>query len=926
MEEQEEDDPPGEVEGAEEPPPPASPSGAVEGKTDDPLTTGLNGEVGKEYAFFSSVVAREKRLNQARSEAVSEHLARLERRMSQAEEDDNQQQAINQTFYSLNNRLSDELAARLEQYLEEELYPDAREMMGKVARWTHQRVKLLEAVLTVLTVALLGLVVLHILPPVGAEAIHTPTPKHVITFHAYDCGQPRNVTALSPGKQHDCLLPHADVEQEEAWYYLLQKVQVTRFKVKRCQVKTSRIVHVCRAMAHVEIYPQEWLFSEEQTVPTAVCLEKWDHGIHRDSYHSDRVYNLTVPGITKVITQPVGNSWVSNSGWSDCRGGNWRKASPEFWGVHYRTRDTATKFKHVVVVEHHQVRLEELDAIIDEENVVTLWRDQIKLPCAVKAKGCVVEDYGTLVWTPPTIAESCPYFRTMKKAVLGIELKDPDRASIFYSQEEASREIEEEDSETTSAFYAKKKLLKLEKREAISRCGGVLYRTDFSNLFLSKEEEIKPLNRLIPPAEMSVLTYVNQQDSFLYKELIHTIREHLEEQRERDCTTDRKKRAFEYARRAAEQHAVLEGETAMISPGQFVTASGEVWYSYHCRRLQVYARGDHTCYNAIPIQIRPADLQRYQELRGLNMTQTNITVSLFLEPRTHRIISVAAPVECGSPLLPMYQTKDGTWVVYDGINMYPTHEPLVLEQQEWEASDLQSKELDFEKGGVYSVEAVRKMERFSQAPRAAQGMIASLAWYERNSASTHAPGTPYQLQELFPNVPDSRAMHALDVFGWLWKMLEKYGRVCSIIVGTGVLYTACTWCLGVALRLFTYPITGNMCLHVATAFFPSLREFLKYPSRMCRTKMHHVRDRGRRPSQSRSRSHSPPIYNEVRRDRSHSPPAETKEDRVENRMALFSQQTAEKTARLLKTVAPLPPTPSLPKEVATLLTEKKTSP
>ena len=103
--------------------------------------------------------------------------------------------------------------------------------------------------------------------------------------------------------------------------------------------------------------------------------------------------------------------------------------------------------------------------------------------------------------------------------------------------------------------------------------------------------------------EMSVVLYANQQDSFLYDEVIALIQAEMTELHHQQCQQQAEMRAGEYARRAAEQQASLDGETAMIAENYFAAAAGEVWYTYQCKPIVVLAIPSDNCYSALPVRL-----------------------------------------------------------------------------------------------------------------------------------------------------------------------------------------------------------------------------------------------------------------------------------------------------------------------------------
>ena len=139
---------------------------------------------------------------------------------------------------------------------------------------------------------------------------------------------------------------------------------------------------------------------------------------------------------------------------------------------------------------------------------------------------------------------------------------------------------------------------------------------------------------------------------------------------------------------------------------------------------------------------------------------------------------------------------------------------------------------DFQGGGIYDAEAIRRMDLFSQAPRAGQGLAASLATQRHPGSHLSAVLST----DLFPDMArfkEALSHPAMGFLNSLWRAIQSYGNICSIVVGTGILIRFSTWLGGVILRLFTTPVVGNPVLHVVGAFFPSFRDFLRDPNGCC---------------------------------------------------------------------------------------------
>jgi hypothetical protein len=84
------------------------------------------------------------------------------------------------------------------------------------------------------------------------------------------------------------------------------------------------------------------------------------------------------------------------------------------------------------------------------------------------------------------------------------------------------------------------------------------------------------------------------------------------------------------------------------------------------------------------------------------------------------------------------------------------------------------------------------------------------------------PGKVMSSHDVWPELPSTDSLSFYAFLDKVWALVEQYGQVCSVIVGTGIVFRMLTWCWGVFLRLTSTPQTANLALHVVAAFFPAL--------------------------------------------------------------------------------------------------------
>ena len=651
-------------------------------------------------------------------------------------------------------------------------------------------------------------------------------PLDKLTFMGYDCARPYNVTTMTMDRLQDyCLSETSEAAIKPITYTLLQRTQRTRFVVQKCRVTRTKMVYGCGTHSHSSLAPPEWRVEEEVPYSVHDCLELWGsrrkdnratftYRMYRDERRRQRPFTEA----KEVTLNTTSNThfYLAGSAWPDSQKNDYNCKGGRYYFTHHRY----TAADHMMQVDVVKVDTEEVEATIDDDGSVVIHRTQLRLPCnGFKEKGCSVKDYGTFIWTPPTEKESCPYYKS--REVKGWQTIEDNGDKLFISDEDS--------------------MVRLKVGDAIGACNGVVYPTDYSKVFLTlnNPEQAPAFHRPLHESEMSILLYANQQDSFLYHRLLDKIKERLKEDAGQRCQRQKWRRENAFAIQAAEQHAIQDGETVRIALNQFVTASGNVWYHYKCRPRLVTAREADGCYSSLPVQMSPADFATYQnERRGpdgspisdTNQVFTALDNKFFLEPKSHRIITTAIPSTCGTPLVPQYQNTEGTWIRYNEKVFSVAPNPIMMERIQWDIpSNIEDKPLQFEKGGVYTHEQILRLDRYNQNPHIGVAVASSVAQH-LTAPPPYQGSQPSSSSWFVPEIPKLEFFQGFSKLGWLWDLIKYYGNICSIVVASALIWRATTWIGGVFLRLITIPLTGNLCLHILSAFCPSLREFLKAPA------------------------------------------------------------------------------------------------
>jgi hypothetical protein len=326
--------------------------------------------------------------------------------------------------------------------------------------------------------------------------------------------------------------------------------------------------------------------------------------------------------------------------------------------------------------------------------------------------------------------------------------------------------------------------------------------SNYPNLFLAKPQDNPSLGRRLHPQDATIFTYINNQDDFLY----HSSRGgKLEERaiiRAEFCHRSQQQRLTAYASLAAEQRTQIDGQTALLGGGRFVTASGEAWFTYSCKALVVKAREVKKCMTALPITL---STKQYIEYLAIRRGPTNIitdaklietlrqNASLFVEPQTWVITTIGTEIPCGGPFQPIYRNLNGRWIkTSPTLQISTTPVDGVKLTKEWEeVKPDDDRKFDFMYGGVYDNAAVRDIEEFFQTPRATMGVAISLS-----RQSIHSGLGAMEPGHLFTKLEDIE----WTFWGQWADFVEKYRGPASITIFSLLCFMALTWAGGLCCR------------------------------------------------------------------------------------------------------------------------------
>lgn len=610
-----------------------------------------------------------------------------------------------------------------------------------------------------------------------ASESHGSLKAEQFQFLAYDCSNPAKLKSVSPPELKACeTTPQGDKVVTKT-YNLLQRADYVRTKATACQVTRTRLGFFCGAYSHQTFVPMASQFEEPIKITGEQCAmmqytQKYDIGGTKYDIQPDtpNIINVETVGTTEFTYTDV-----------TCYGGDWVDNG--------RTR------KGLNIFESYTVLVQRVEVMVDSDDKVIVANTQSELPCPFGKEECEFVGGSTYVWRYLSGRARCPYYQVRR--VAGKEVKGEDGRTVFMSTDGSMTRVVRKSPKTA--------------------CDQPIFTTNYHKLFLTEVLDDHVLNRPLHLAEMSVTTYSNNKDEFLYGQLTNYVNEEFAAVLQEDCRRQRARRLVDFPGIAAEQAAVSDGETASLGHGYFVTASGEGWYKYQCVHILTTAREDKDCWAGLPVTLTDADRNRYIAQRheaGYDDINSGNGTEFFIEPHTRRLTSVGVPMPCVRYLAPVYEDTKGRWIrVAPEIELADPPEELEWDKFK-EISAANPAHFDFEAGGIYEAEAIRAMDRFNQAPRRQKELNSAMVIMRGGGDGGNGRYSPH---DLFPQIPNVD----FDLWGKFWNWVDRYGRVLSLFLLTVTIFKVITTIAGFLFRCHTARRHRGSLMAIVLACFPS---------------------------------------------------------------------------------------------------------
>ena len=340
---------------------------------------------------------------------------------------------------------------------------------------------------------------------------HTPTYPHEDStdpteVRAFDCSSPRDIKPMrADSASRACTSSHEPVQQRNASYLLLQKSEGIDIFVKQCKVTQTIIPFYCGVWSH-NVFTPTWLKLEEEVhVPSHECHQLWHTHEYLDPQgHRHRIRpNQT----TRIYYHSVGFT-TAKDGQVSCTGG-------DFW-------HEGKKYEDMVMVVSREFTLTTQPARIIDDNLVHVVRHDLILHCQAHELHCTSATRGTFIWAPPP--DICPYY--IVRNVSGIVVTDDNGVDTFISTDDS--------------------MVRLLIVDVVTKCDRVVLKTNYRKLFLTTHSDDGVFPKDLPLEEMSILTYSNQQDGYLFGYLTKYIRRELRAVHLNICQQRHQERRVDY--------------------------------------------------------------------------------------------------------------------------------------------------------------------------------------------------------------------------------------------------------------------------------------------------------------------------------------------------------------------------------------------
>ena len=547
-------------------------------------------------------------------------------------------------------------------------------------------------------------------------------------FTSYDCSQPQKLEDRAlDDDQFTCTDDAIMVSQTNETYQVLIKETKQKISGTKCVIRDTRSASYCGHLSHGTTFDLMGYTNVPKLLTERECRNLRDKQNYKQP--DGQIVQVKKNEWFNGFYFEVGNSkWgASNFGSSggrvDCKGGEWKHQGKTYHGM---------------VVSHSYTIGFFDDELEWNGDYMLSTSDNIRLIANPRDHGFEGGE-ATYIWLGGE--DWCPM--GVSKEATGIMAKDERGREVFMSTDG--------------------NLVRLIKGKQETMCGRLIYGTNYVDVFMADADTLRPFSRRIEASGVSLSTYVNARDDFLYNHLVDKINAEMKSVLTGHCENRRTKARQDYFLQHKNPGIVTYG----FGNGTFAATAGEVMYFYTCRPEVVTARETSQCYDALPVSLA-------YDSRLLK--QFNATTRWYLEPLTRRLTRFASVVSCTIHFSAKYKSLTGKWIsVSPEIRSAPrpklTAKPIEILTQ-------LHADKDFSKGGIYSKSDMKAWEAYAFTGRIRDSVSSRLALtvsqnYQQGSGSAHFQ-TP------------SSWFHS-QLMGFI-SFLDRWGKIAAIVISLSILW------------------------------------------------------------------------------------------------------------------------------------------
>ena len=638
---------------------------------------------------------------------------------------------------------------------------------------------------------------------------------------AWDCSAPAHLEPVQEGTPQYCKgSEFQPVSRTETPGFILQKARYASVKASVCREVRMVNTYYCGNYDHQTRVPQLSFPELRPHITPERCMQ----------WHSEKMWRWKQPGNNRKFSHPLymGQTMVQHvvtvgqydlqEDHVDCTGETvvFRDETGTGDDYHAPLEDANQDVQFMITIEQVELR-------------VDLINGTVHYP----AEGRILEEYPrgtstqpgeTILWPPPHHLEvECPYYNVQRSNSLtyGALVRHGDGDLWFEADGDA---------------HVRLKL----KEPSFRICSADVYETNYDLLYFAPGyiEDHPYFRRPLPLFEISMSTFVNQQDAYIYDVLSAKIALSARQQMEFICNKEEADRQTKLARITSERAAALDGETVRVDEyGWFITRAGDGWHRYRCRRLLVHALEVNACYVGLPVALNSSDYFTYRRVNYMGppektpspsvvfnssgvrhhvlspppgsspLTQGEGTdddqleqedpIQFFITPVSHRLTTVGIPRFCARLFPSLYKNAQGNW-----LSAGPQLNLLVNAQVRTVHANLSLPDVnivpDFnaEGGGLYSAADLRQQEEMVLTPRWVQDVTHKLANTAMHSNMLGDFNRDPTAKTLLKNLP---------TYGWAWlgsayELVVQVASVLAIVSGLFLAFKMLRCCCGMSLR------------------------------------------------------------------------------------------------------------------------------